>query len=136
MDTENGRGRSLGGLIQELSRNVTALLRGELALAMAELQRKAAPFNTGIALMVAAAVLVVMALGALTAAFVIGFAEVMPAWLAALIVTLVLGLIAAGLMLAGKHRIATAAPPLPQETMESVKEDVTWIRNRARSGNR
>jgi uncharacterized membrane protein YqjE len=136
MDTENGRPRSLGGLIQELSHDVTALVRGEVALATAELQQKAKRFATGIGLMVAAAVLVVMALGALTAACVMGLAEFMPGWLAAIIVTLVLVVIAAGLALAGKRSIERASPPLPKETIEAVKEDVTWIRNRARSGNR
>lgn len=134
MDTENGRARSLAGLIQQLSQDVAALVRGELALATAELQQKAKRFQTGIGMMVAAAVLVVMALGALTAACVMGLAEFMPGWLAALIVTLVLIVIAAGLALAGKRSIERGSPPLPNETIDAVKEDVTWIRNRARSG--
>jgi len=135
-NTENGRARSLAGLIQQLSQDVAALVRGELALATAELQQKAKRFQTGIGMMVAAAVLVVMALGALTAACVMGLAEFMPGWLAALIVTLVLILIAAGLALAGKRSIERGSPPLPNETIDAVKEDVTWIRNRARSGTR
>jgi peptidoglycan/LPS O-acetylase OafA/YrhL len=134
MDTENGRGRSLIGLIRELRRDVTALLRAELASARAELRLKASRLVAGIGMIAAAAVLVVIALSVLTAALVMGLAEFMPGWLAALIVTLVLGVVAAGLALAGRRSLAKASPPLPRETIASVKEDVTWIRNRARSG--
>jgi protein-S-isoprenylcysteine O-methyltransferase Ste14 len=128
------RARSLRGLIQDLNRDVRALLRGELALAAAELRQKSTRLTAGIGMMVAAAVLIVIALGVLTAAFVMGLAEFMPGWLAGLIVTLVLVVIAAGLVLAGRRSLARGSPPLPQETLESAKEDVTWIRNRARSG--
>ena len=134
MDTQRRNGQSLNGLVQELARNTSALVRSEVSLAKAELRDKASRAGAGIGMLVAAAVVAVIAVGTLTAAAVMGLAEFMPGWLAALIVTAVLVLVAAVLAVAGKRSLARAAPPVPQEAVESVKEDVTWIRSQAKSG--
>ena len=52
----------------------------------------------------------------------------MPNWLAALIVGLVYAAIAAGLYFMGKERVADAGPLVPEQTIESVKEDVEWAK--------
>ena len=134
MDAQRRNGQSLNGLVQELARNTSALVRSEVSLAKAELRDKASRAGAGIGMLVAAAVVAVIAVGTLTAAAVMGLAEFMPGWLAALIVTAVLVLVAAVLAAAGKRSLGRAAPPVPQEAVESVKEDVTWIRNQAKSG--
>lgn len=136
MNTESHNGRSLNGLVQELARNTATLIRSEVTLAKAELREKTSRAAAGIGMLGAAAVLAVVAVGTLTAATVMGLAEFMPGWLAALIVTAVLIVLAAILVTMGKRSIARAAPPVPQEAVESVKEDVTWIRNQAKSGMR
>jgi hypothetical protein len=59
----------------------------------------------------------------------------MPAWLAALIVTVAYGAVAAVLALRGKQRVAEATPAAPEQTIESVKEDVQWAKTRATSRN-
>lgn len=134
MDTQRRNGQSLNGLVQELARNTSALVRSEVSLAKAELRDKASRAGAGIGMLVAAAVVAVIAVATLTAASVMGLAEFMPGWLAALIVTAVLLVVAAILAATGKRSLARAAPPVPQEAVESVKEDVTWIRNQAKSG--
>ena len=54
-------------------------------------------------------------------------------WLAALIVTVVYGAIAAVLALTGRRALEDALPPAPQETIENVKEDVAWVKTQTRS---
>jgi hypothetical protein len=60
----------------------------------------------------------------------------MPTWLAALIVTVAYGAIAAVLVQIGRKQVQEAAPPIPEETIESVKEDVQWAKTRTRSATR
>ena len=55
-------------------------------------------------------------------------------WLAALIVTAVLGVVAGVLALLGKNKVQEAIPPAPQQTVDSVKEDIEWTKGRAKSG--
>ncbi len=60
----------------------------------------------------------------------------LPAWLAALLVTVVYGAIAAVLALRGRDKVKQAAPPLPEQTIETVKEDVQWIKTQTPSAKR
>lgn len=55
-------------------------------------------------------------------------------WLAALIVTVALGAIAGVLALLGKQKVAAASPPVPEQTMETVKADVAEAKTRAQEG--
>ena len=71
------------------------------------------------------------ALGALTAAIIAGLAEVLPVWASALIVAALYGAIAGILALRGKRKVQQATPPLPEETVQSVKEDVRYTKQRA-----
>jgi nitrate/nitrite transporter NarK len=73
------------------------------------------------------------ALGALTACFILALNAVMPAWLAALIVAVVYGIIAFVLVKQGQARIKRATPPVPEQTIETVKEDVEWAKTQMRS---
>ena len=73
------------------------------------------------------------ALGALTACFILALDAVVPAWLAALVVAVVYGIIAFVLVKQGQARIKQAGPPVPEQTIETVKEDVEWARTQMRS---
>ena len=73
------------------------------------------------------------ALGALTACFILALNAVMPAWLAALIVAVVYGIIALVLVKQGQAKIRQATPPVPEQTIETVKEDVEWAKTQMRS---
>ena len=133
--TPNGLGeRSLGDLGQQLSQNVAALVRKEAELAKAEVAVKARRFALGAGFLAGAGVLGLVMLGALTAAAILALATTLAAWLSALIVAVLVGLLAAMLALWGVKLIRRAAPPVPTETAESVKEDVAWIKTQAKSG--
>ena len=79
--------------------------------------------------MAAAGAAALTALGTLTAFVVLALSEVMDAWLAALIVGAAWVLVAAGLYFAGRERVSEAGPLVPEQTMESVKEDVEWAKS-------
>src|SRR3712207_7276464 len=64
------------------------------------------------------------AFGALTAMFIALLGLAMDTWIAALIVAVVYGAIAAFLALRGKNKIQEATPPAPEQTVETLKEEI------------
>jgi uncharacterized membrane protein YqjE len=133
---EELRDSSLGELFGKLSTELTTLIRQELELAKAELSQKGKQVGQGAGLLGGGAVLGLLAAGALTAAIIAALDLAMATWLAALIVAVVYGAIAAVLALRGKTKVQEAAPPVPEQTVDTVKEDVAWAKTRARSDER
>lgn len=134
--TGNGgpeRDRPVGELLRELSDETTTLVRHEIRLAKAELAQKGRRAGIGAGMFGGAGVLGLLAAGALTACIIAALDEAMPLWLAALIPAVVYGIAAALLARSGKHKVDEAGPPIPQESIESVKEDVQWAKTRAGS---
>ncbi len=131
---ENLRDRSLSDLVARLPADVRALVRAELALVRAELVAGVRRLALAGALAATGAVLGLLALGAVIAAAVLGLATVWPAWLAALVVALMLAAIAGSLLLAGVAIGRRAVAPASTEALASIREDVEWVKTRARSG--
>jgi uncharacterized membrane protein YqjE len=131
--TEDLRDRSLGELLKQLSEQTTRLVHQELELAKAELQQKGKQAGQGAGMFGGAGALGLAALGALTACFILALNAVMPAWLAALLVAVVYGIIAFVLVKQGQARMKRAGPPVPEQTIETVKEDVEWAKTQMRS---
>jgi MFS family permease len=135
--TGNGTGdlreAGVGELLKQLTQETSTLVRQEIALAKAELAEKGKRAGIGAGLMAAAAVLGLAALGALVAFFILVLAEAMAAWGAALIVTGALAVVAGVLALVGLKQLRKATPPVPEETVESVKEDVEWAKSQLKS---
>jgi MFS family permease len=125
---------SIAELVKELSEQSSRLARQEVELAKAELTEKGKRAGIGAGMFGGAGVFVFYALGALTAAAVIGLAKAVAAWAAALIVAAVLGALAGIFALMGKTRVQQATPPVPEQATESVKEDVQWTKTRAQAG--
>jgi uncharacterized membrane protein YqjE len=132
-DTGDLRDRSLGELLKQLSQETTQLVHQELELAKAEIQQKGKQAGAGAGMFGGAGALGLAALGALTACFILALNAIMPAWLAALIVAVVYGIIAFVLVRQGQARIRRATPPVPEQTIETVKEDVEWAKTQMRS---
>jgi Putative Actinobacterial Holin-X, holin superfamily III len=122
------RERPIGDLVKQLAGQTSTLVRQELDLAKAEMSQKATVAGKGAGLLGGAAVVGLLAAGSLTACLILALSEVIPDWLAALIVALVMGAIAAVLALQGRNRIRAATPPVPEQTVETVKEDVEWAK--------
>jgi uncharacterized membrane protein YqjE len=127
------RDRSMGELLKRLSEQTTQLVHQELELAKAELQQKGKEAGAGAGMFGGAGALGLAALGALTACFILALNAIMPAWLAALIVAVVYGIIAFVLVKQGQARMKRAVPPVPEQTIETVKEDVEWAKTQMRS---
>ena len=132
-DTEDLHDRSLGELLKQLSEQTTRLVHQELELAKAELTQKGKQAGMGAGMFGGAGAIGLAALGALTACFILALDAVMPAWLAALIVAIVYGIIAFVLVKQGQAKIKAAGPPVPEQTIETVKEDVEWAKTQMRS---
>ncbi len=134
----NGEGaareRPVGELVKELSAQTSELVRKEVDLAKAELTEKGKKAGVGAGMFGAAGLVGVGAFFALTAALILLIAEAVDGWLAALIVAVVYGAIAAVVALQGKNKVQEATPPAPEQTIESVKEDVQWAKTQAGSG--
>jgi Putative Actinobacterial Holin-X, holin superfamily III len=126
--------RSTGELLKQLSNETTTLVRHEIDLMKAELAQKAKPAGIGAGMFGGAGLFGLGAFLALTAFFIALRDGAMPIWAAALIVAAVYALIAGALALTGKQKVREATPVAPEQTMESVKEDVQWAKTRARSG--
>ncbi len=133
MNTEELRDQSIGDLLKHLSEQTATLVRQELDLAKAEMQQKGKRAGVGIGLIGGGGVLALAAVGALTATLILALAEWMDAWLAALIVTVAYAAGAALLALQGKEKVGQATPPVPEQTIETVKEDVRWAKSQVKS---
>ena len=125
---------SAAELVKQLSEQTSRLVRQEMELAKAELSVKGKRAGLGAGLFGGAGTFGFYALGALVAAAVLGLATAVAAWLAALIVAVVMGTLAGVLALTGKAKVTEATPPVPEQTTESVKEDVRWAKSRAEAG--
>jgi lipopolysaccharide export LptBFGC system permease protein LptF len=125
---------SVAELVKQLSEQTSRLARQEVQLAKAELAVKGKRAGIGAGMFGGAGVFGLYAVGALTATAILALATAVAPWLAALIVTVVLGVIAGALALQGKTKVQQATPPVPEQATESVKEDVQWAKTRAQAG--
>jgi MFS family permease len=125
--------RSAGELLRQLSDQTTRLVRQELDLAKTELSEKGKRAGIGAGMFGSAGLLGALALGALTACFILALDTAMAGWLAALIVGVFYAAAAGVLALTGKNKVQQASPPIPEQAVESTKEDVEWAKIKARS---
>jgi MFS family permease len=128
--------RSAGELVGQLTDQTKRLVQQEMELAKVELSEKATKAGIGAGMFGGAGLFGLFAFAVLTAAIVGALDTAMPFWLAALIVAVVYGAVAGVLALTGKKKVTEAGPPVPEETVENVKEDVAWTKQRAQAGRR
>ena len=143
MTTVNGpdlRKRSTIGLVKDLTYQVSTLVHQEVdlvklevhenvELAKQEMAEKGKTAGIGVAAFAAAGGAALLALGALTAFLVLALDGVMPNWLAALCAALLWVVVAIPLALYGRKKIDEVGTPVPKQTIESVKEDVEWLKH-------
>jgi hypothetical protein len=130
------REKSMGELFKELSNDLSALVRQELQLARAEMTEKGKQAGLGAGMFGGAGIVALLAAGTLSACLIAALALVMHVWLAALIITVLYAGVAAVLALVAKKRVSHATPPVPEQTVETVKEDVEWAKTQLPSGSR
>lgn len=125
-----------GELFKRLSEDTSQLVRLEIELAKTEMTAKARTFGAGAGLIAAALLFGLFAFAAFTTILIALLATAMKTWIAALIVTVIYLVIAAVAGLQGRNRIRQATPAVPEQTIETVKEDVAWAKTRGTSGTR
>jgi uncharacterized membrane protein YqjE len=135
-DAGDLRERPFGELLKQLSEETTQLVHQEIELAKAELTHKTKQAGIGAALFGAAGAIGLLALAALTTCFILALDAAMPAWLAALIVAVVYGVVAAVLAMRGRAKVKQAVPPVPEQTIQTVKEDLQWAKTQTPSAKR
>jgi hypothetical protein len=123
------REQPVSELLKRLAHEMTVLVRQELDLAKAEMREKAGKAGAGVGMWGGAGVAGLLALGSLTAFLILALDGAMPNWLAALIVGLIYAAIAGLLYLIGKRRVDDVGSPIPEQTVETVKEDVQWAKH-------
>ncbi len=127
------RERPIGELFSRLSNETSTLIRQEMALARAELTEKGREAGKGAGLFGGAGAVGLLGAGALTAGVILLLDLAIAGWLAAILVGLVYVAVAAFLAMQGRNRIQAATPPVPEQTIDTVKEDVEWAKTRAKS---
>ncbi|WP_433014782.1 phage holin family protein [Kribbella sp. CA-294648] len=132
--SEDHQDQQVGALVAQLSTDVSRLVRDELQLAKAELKDKGKEAGIGIGLFGGAGTVAVYGVGALVAAAILGLATAVPAWLSALIVAVVLFAIAAVAGLLGKRHVSHASPPMPQQAVEGMHQDLEALKGHKPGG--
>jgi MFS family permease len=132
-DVDTGlKDRPAADLVRQVSELVPRLVREELALAKAELREKGKAAGTGAGLFGGGGLVAFYAIGALVTAAILGLAQAVPGWAAALIVAAVLLAVAAVMALVAKKQVSEAAPPTPEQAISSVKEDLSTVKESVR----
>jgi Flp pilus assembly protein TadB len=126
--------RTTAELVKTASEQISRLVRDELKLAQAELAQKGKHAGIGAGLFGAGGLIALYGVAALITAVVLLLAYVMPAWLAAVIVGVVLLGVAAILALVGKKQVSQATPAMPEDTVRNVKADVATVTEAVKEG--
>jgi uncharacterized membrane protein YqjE len=124
---------SLRDLLKELMSELSELIRKEIALARAEMTEKLMMMVMASAMLAVAGLLAVFALGAVTAAMILGIATVLAGWLSALIVFAFYLVVAGILVTIAARRMKKVGRPVPEQTIDTLKEDVLWAKRQTKS---
>ncbi|KRF15587.1 hypothetical protein ASG90_12700 [Nocardioides sp. Soil797] len=119
---------STADLLRQMSDDTRRLIKDEIGLAQLEMKDKAKHVGMGAGLFGTAGILALFGFGALIATVIIALSLVMDAWLAALIVTVVLFVVAAVAGVVGKKQVTEGTPAKPEQTLENVKKDVDTLK--------
>lgn len=131
--------RGFGALLKQLASDGALVVRRELALARLELATIARDIGVGTMLIATGAALALLGvLATLTGIILLIGDQWLPSdlyWVAALIVTVIAGIAAVAF---SRHGRALAAPQAlaPNETIDTLKEDVQWTRDQLTSSGR
>jgi hypothetical protein len=128
------RDEPLSDVVKRVSDEATTLMRQEIQLAKAEMTAKAKEAGVGAGMFGGAGYTLHLASLGLMLCLIFALATAMPAWLAALVVTVVFVAVAGALALLGKKRLQKAGPPIPEATIESVRQTIETVKEEAKWG--
>lgn len=119
-------------LTERLTAQVSTLVRTEVTHALDEVKSKGTRIGVGVGISGAGALLLYLGVATLIAAGVLGLATVVDPWLAALIVAVVVFAVGGILTAIGASTAKNAAPPVPEHTIDSVRDDVAAAKGAVR----
>lgn len=124
---------SFGELLTGLATDTSTLVKQEIALARVEMSAKAKKVAPGVGMLAAAGVAGLLTLMTLTALLIVALDAGVDLWLAVLIVLILWVIVAAALYSTGRAKLREATPLVPEQTIETVKEDVQWAKHPTQS---
>lgn len=128
------RKKSLLDLVTDLPTLVTDLVHREIELIKSEVIGKLKALGIGAGLLVGALGILLFMVGTLLTAGILALSLVMPGWLAALLVSLVLLIAAAIVGLIGWRKLQSGLPPVPTESIDSLQRDLRAIKGTGKRG--
>jgi membrane protein implicated in regulation of membrane protease activity len=134
---ELGYNDSIGGLVRGILNDLRELVREEIALARVEVRDTAGRAKLAAASLGAAVVALAFGGTFLLIAVAAGIADLFnwPVWAGFLVVALLLSVAGAVMFAAGRKRLRTIQP-VPEQTVQTLKENSEWIAKRLSSANR
>jgi uncharacterized membrane protein YqjE len=118
--------RPVSAVVADIVCNVEEIVRSEVRLAKAQIKNEAADAASSATRMIYGIVLALYGAGLLLLAVVYLLSQFMPAWIAALVVCLVVSAVAAPLITSGRRRWSQLRPAT-QITAQVMKENVSWM---------
>ena len=128
------RDAPLGEVVNRVKEDASTLVSQEMRLAKAEMSGKAKEIGVGAGIAGGAGYVAYLASIALMFTLIFALAEFMAQWAAALIVTVLFGAVAGVLAMKAKKKIQDAGPPIPEQTVESVKQTIETVKEEAKWG--
>ena len=136
-DLRTGESRGIGTVLRELVEGSAELVRGEARLARLEFGTAASAAGRGTGFVAVGGVLLLLGtLATFTGVILLVGDQWLPRdlyWLAALVVALIAGGIAAWLVMRGRRSLSPSALA-PKETVASLTEDKEWLKHPLTSG--
>ena len=120
--------RPLSNIFQDVIRNLQEIIRSEVRLAKTEIKEEVLKTRKAVVLLSAGACIALYAVGFLLLTIVYALENVLPAWLAGLIVAIALGAGAAILIGVGRTRLSQVEPK-PDKTIQTMKENIEWAKH-------
>ncbi len=129
MAAENNR--SIADVLQDILANVQAIIRSEVRLAKTEITEELTKAGRAAGMMGAGVLTAVFTVWLLLLTILFALATVMPMWGAALLLFVIMSIVTAILLTAGKKRLKTVHTT-PEKTIESMKENVEWVKSQTK----
>jgi hypothetical protein len=123
----SGKERTIGQLVADATHDIEGIVRGEIALAKAEVTDGAKVLGKGAGLLAGAAFLALMGFVFLLHSAAWGISTWLPVWAGYLIVAVVVLIIAAILGLMGKKALETARPA-PERAIDQAQRTIAVIK--------
>lgn len=126
------RNRSATDVIKDIVANLQEIVRSEARLARAEIREESAKLLNASRLLLLGGFVGIYAAGFILLSLVYGLSSIVAPWIAALLVGVLLAAISGVMVISGRGRLKDFTPK-PEKTIETVKENIEWIKGQTRS---